>query len=710
MSSLRDLFNQIAYLVGQLDWLTAVDLLFVTVTFHVVLVALRRSRAATLLRGGFVLVAVLFLFTVLLPLPTFVAILRGFLVLVLIATPIIFQPELRRALEHLGRIVGFTSLERQTLAAKVIQPIIRAVDNMTNNHIGALMVLEGEERLDHIIETGVPVRSVLTTELLETIFFPNNPLHDGAVIIRDDRVMAAACVLPLAERFLVAGRRRGTRHRAALGITEVSDALAIVVSEETGAVGVARFGEFAPNLDEASLRDHLFRFYTPERDRPRGWAHVFSLLRRTLAPPRQLDRQWGTTQLGILVISAMLAVAAWLIVTFQFNPPQEVRYTNVPLLVEGIPPNMLLVTPLPETVSVTVQGPVNVLRLQDAGQLRAVVDVADGQTGQYAVHVRGLQRELRVVNVQPSTVEVALEPKAQRRVPVRVELVGTDTLPLTVEIGDEPTATPPNVLVSGPVSNVERVAAAVARVNLEAARTSFRGEFPVILVDGDGRPVDGLMVEPPRVEVLVSIRPQLNTRELNIFVPLVGEPAEGYWVSQVSVQPSKVTVRGSPTVLETLGGFINTQPVDISGASDTLTRNVPLDLPFGLVALSPEGRPVGVVEVTVLVEPRRVTRSIRRPVELINAVPETSVAPPEVAVLLTGPQPILDAIAEDPSLVRVLLQPPREPGTYRDKLEVIVPNFVQAEVIPKEVVVVVPNTTATPTPSPTVLPRIVPRR
>ncbi len=710
MTSLRDLLNQIAYLVGQLDWLTAVDLLLVTLTFHLALAALRRSRAATLLRGGLVLVAVLFLFTVLLPLPTFVAILRGFLVLVLIATPVIFQPELRRALEHLGRIVGFTSLERHTLASQVIQPIIRAVDTMAGNHIGALIVLEGEERLDHIIETGVPVRSVLTTELLETIFFPNNPLHDGAVIIRDDRVMAAACVLPLAERFLVAGRRRGTRHRAALGISEVSDALAIVVSEETGAVGVARFGEFAPNLDEASLRDHLFRFYTPQRDRPHGWAHLLALLRRALAPPRRRDWQWGVAQLGMLLISAMLAVAAWLIVTFQFNPPQVVRYTNVPLRVEGVPANMLIVTPLPEAVSVTVQGPVDVLRLQDPDQLRAVVDVSGGANGRYAVQVQGLQRELRVMDVQPDTVEVALEPRAQRRVPVRVELVGTDTLPLTVEIGDEPTATPPNVLVSGPVSAVERVAAAVARVNLEAARTSFRGEFPVIPVDEEGRPVGRLTVDPPKVEVLVSIRPQLNTRELAIFVPLTGEPAEGYWVSQVSVTPPKVTLRGSPTVLETLGGFINTQQVDITGASGTLTRSVPLDLPFGIVALNQEGRPVGTVEVTVTVEPLQVTRSIRRPVELINAVPETSVAPAEVAVLLTGPQPILDAILQDPSLVRVLLQPPREPGTYREELEIIVPNFVQAEVIPREVVVAVPSASATPTPTPAVLPRTVPRR
>lgn len=707
MNSLRDLLNQIAYLTSRLDWLTVLDLLLVTLTFYLVLSALRRSRAATLLRGGLVLVGVLFLFTVLLPLPTFVAILRGILLVMLVATPIIFQPELRRALEHVGRMVGFTSLERQTLAAQVIQPLIRAVENMAASHIGALIVLEGEERLDDIIETGVPIRSVLTTELLESIFFPNNPLHDGAVIIRDDRVMAAACVLPLAERFLVAGRRRGTRHRAALGVTEISDALAIVVSEETGAIGVARFGEFYPNLDEASLRDHLFRFYTPERNQPRGWSYLFSQLRQIFAPPRPRDWRWGLTQVGLFLVSLVLAVAAWIIVTFQFNPPQVVRYTGVPLTVQGLPENMVVVNSLPQTASVTVQGPGDILQLQDPSQIRAIVDLSKGESGGYPVRVEGLQRQIRVISVIPDRVNVEIEPKVRRTVPVQVELADTQTLPPTVELDGKPTVTPPTVQVEGAASLVERVAAAVVRVNVQAARSSFRGEFPVVPVDARGQQVEGVTVTPPTVEVFVSIRPQLNTREVAVFAPLSGEPANGYWVSNVEVSPARVTLRGNPSVLETLPGFVNTQPVDITGASDTLTRRVPLDLPAGVIALDEEGRTVGTVEVTVVVQPLEVTRSIRRPVELIDAVPGTSVAPSEVAVLLTGPQPILDAISQDPSLVRVLLQPPREPGTHQVPLQVIVPDFVKAEVIPRQVIVAVPGATPTPT---TTGQRTVPRR
>lgn len=705
MNSLRDLLNQIAYLSSQLDWLTVLDLLLVTLTFYVVLSALRQSRAATLLRGGLVLVGVLFLFTVLLPLPTFVAILRGILLVVLVATPIIFQPELRRALEHVGRMVGFTSLERQTLAAQVIQPIIRAVESMAGNHIGALIVLEGEERLDDIIETGVPIRSVLTTELLESIFFPNNPLHDGAVIIRDDRVMAAACVLPLAERFLVAGRRRGTRHRAALGVTEISDALAIVVSEETGAIGVARFGEFYPNLDEASLRDHLFRFYTPERDHPRGWPYLLSQLRQIFAPPGRQDWRWGLTQVGLLLVSLVLAVAAWTVVTFQFNPPQVVRYTDVPLTVQGLPENMVVVNSLPQTASVTVQGPGDVLQLQDLSRIRAIVDLSKGESGEYPVHVEGLQRQVRVLSVIPDRVHVEIEPKVRRTVPVQVELADAETLPPTVELDGKPTVTPSGVQVAGAVSLVERVTAAVVRVNVQAARSSFRGEFPVVPVDAQGQRVEGVTVTPPTVEVFVTIRPQLNTREVAVFAPLSGEPASGYWVSNVEVSPARVTLRGNPSVLETLPGFVNTQPVDITGASDTLTRRVPLDLPAGVIALDEEGRTVGTVEVTVVVQPLEVTRSIRRPVELIDAVPGTSVAPSEVAVLLTGPQPILDAISQDPSLVRVLLQPPREPGTHQVTLQVIVPDFVRAEVIPRQVIVAVPGATPTPTTGQRTVPR-----
>jgi len=233
------------------------DIAIVLFIFYRLFLIIRGTRAVQLLKGLAVLI-IASLISMYAGLSITSWILNQTLTVGFIAVPIIFYPELRRALEHLGR--GSIFLKSSLLApgerAHAIDELIRAVTHLASGHLGALVVWEQETGLKDWSETGVDVDAVLTAELLINIFEPNTPLHDGAVILRGNRVRAASCYLPLSDNpDLKVGL--GTRHRAAMGITEHSDAIAIVVSEETGAISLGYEGKLTRYLDDKSLRDWL---------------------------------------------------------------------------------------------------------------------------------------------------------------------------------------------------------------------------------------------------------------------------------------------------------------------------------------------------------------------------------------------------------------------------------------------------------------------
>lgn len=236
------------------------DILIVTILVYQLLMLIRGTRAVQLVTGLGVLVAA-YALSRYLRLYTLQYVL-GYLGLVIpIALLVLFQPELRRMLESLGRggvlVTGFTphGLGREE-AIRLVNDVARAARVLAMRKIGALMVLERRTGLQDFIDTGIKVDALITVQLLINLFFPNSPLHDGAAIIRGNRVMAAGCLLPLSENVSVS-RALGTRHRAGLGIAEQTDAVAIIVSEETGTISLARDGEMVRGLSEEELKAAL---------------------------------------------------------------------------------------------------------------------------------------------------------------------------------------------------------------------------------------------------------------------------------------------------------------------------------------------------------------------------------------------------------------------------------------------------------------------
>jgi diadenylate cyclase len=262
-----NLAANLAFIFERLTWLSAVDILLVTAVLFFVLLFLRGTQAIALIRGALMFVVLVGLLTSLEVLPGFSWLMRTALPALLFAIPVIFAPEIRHALERLGRAGASRPNEKTaTQMQDTIADIVSAAIRLSDRQHGALIVLERRDKLEEFIRTGVRLDARVTTELLLQVFYPNTPLHDGAVVIAGESLVAAACVMPLSASGVLThtpDRQMGLRHRAALGISEVSDAVAIVVSEETGSISVVQNGKMIRRLDMERLENILRAFFKP---------------------------------------------------------------------------------------------------------------------------------------------------------------------------------------------------------------------------------------------------------------------------------------------------------------------------------------------------------------------------------------------------------------------------------------------------------------
>lgn len=287
--------SDVFWTLSQLDIMGFVDILLVALIFWGLLHLIQRTQAVQLLRGVILVVLAAAALTGVFRLTAFSWLMNKAVPALLLSIPVIFQPELRRALERLGRAGVFPNRQSpEPVAQQVIRSVSRASALLGDRRHGALLVLERDTGLQEYVDTGVKVDAALTPELILTIFFPNTALHDGAVIVRNDRVLAAGCVLPLTTGSAV-DYHLGTRHRAALGLTEQTDAVVVVVSEETGIISVAHNGRMIRRLDENRLVKVLEAVYLPgsvQLTRVKKWTRrVRAVGRRVRASLTQLARR-----------------------------------------------------------------------------------------------------------------------------------------------------------------------------------------------------------------------------------------------------------------------------------------------------------------------------------------------------------------------------------------------------------------------------------
>ncbi|HTP01312.1 MAG TPA: diadenylate cyclase CdaA [Anaerolineales bacterium] len=266
---MADVLNNLLFIFQRLTWLSLVDIALVTFIFFGLMYWLRDTQAMVLLRGVILIVVALILLTSLLDLPAFSWLVRNSVPAMLLAIPVIFAPEIRRALERIGR--AGTLLPRWSAGAHAeieqsVRAVVTAAARLSARQHGALIIMQRLDNLDEFIESGVRMNAIVTPEVLLQVFYPNTPLHDGATIISGNRIVAAACVMPLSSSGILnrsPERQMGLRHRAALGISEESDAVAVVVSEETGAISIAHAGRMIRRIDPDRLENILLAFFRP---------------------------------------------------------------------------------------------------------------------------------------------------------------------------------------------------------------------------------------------------------------------------------------------------------------------------------------------------------------------------------------------------------------------------------------------------------------
>lgn len=252
--------------VIQSGWRPAVEIVILAVGLYYAFLFIRRTRGAPVVTGFLALLLTLTVVTRLLDLTVLNALLNQFFGVLAIAVVVIFQPELRRILAELGNLPLFNPTREQR---ENIEDIIQTVDRLAPVKIGALIAIEQNQHLGEVVEGGVPIESELTPEMMETIFFPNNAIHDGGVIVRDGRILRAACIFPLTQRQDLP-KSVGTRHRAAIGLSEESDAVVVVVSEETGSIAYAYRGQLVRGITVEELRAFLTSVLVRQTE-PRTW-------------------------------------------------------------------------------------------------------------------------------------------------------------------------------------------------------------------------------------------------------------------------------------------------------------------------------------------------------------------------------------------------------------------------------------------------------
>jgi diadenylate cyclase len=288
-----DLTDQLSFLFNRFDWLSFLDLALVTLIFFIVMVIVKDTQAMVLLRGVAFLIIILIILTSIFELPAFSWLLRNIFPTLVIAIPVIFAPEIRRGLEKIGRagssplLLGSKFLQTRS-TQQTIRAVVNAAARLSAREHGALIVLQRSDHLSEYLQTGTRLNAGVTAELLMQIFYPNTPLHDGAVIISENRIEAAACVMPLSASGILnrtPEQKMGLRHRAALGISESTDAVAVIVSEETGAISIAHSGRLIRRLDSERLENILMAFFSQNETT----GNIFSRMLNRIRPSRKQE-------------------------------------------------------------------------------------------------------------------------------------------------------------------------------------------------------------------------------------------------------------------------------------------------------------------------------------------------------------------------------------------------------------------------------------
>jgi len=671
---------QLVYLFNHMTISNVMDILLVALVFFVIFQGLYQTRALQLLRGVIIIAILGATLLIILPFDTLNWLVTISLLAGVIALPLLFQDELRRALTGLGKLQRRRGYGSRFEGFK--KTILDTVESLSKSQVGALIVLEGETPLDDIIKTGILLQAeVITKELLETIFQYKTPLHDGAVILRGNRLMAASCILPV-QTESTGTQHMGTRHRAALGLSsKVRDALILIVSEETRRISVAWKGRIYKDLDSKKLNYWLEHFRSQfNKDQKLRWEWL-------------LGGDWRTSISNFLV-AILLAIIAWLSVMFQTNPPGQLTIQGVPLVVTGPANGLVLLDDPPDTVRIQVQASQNRIDSLDVSSVRAELPLADLSAGVHNVPIKVdlPDRYAEILSIAPSNINITLEPEIQMVITPTVSFIDKDNLPAGYIITDV-SLSPEMITVTGLQSKVEDIEEARIELTLDGQRANFQESFPVSIKNASGEDINDIRVVPDVVLVTVDIERTYFSREIPVQATTEKSGLDkDYEVTSVKVDPSKVMLTGTRTALDEVGDFLVTTPISLSNVYSGLTIDVPLVSPENVTVLDAEGNNISSVNVEIIVKPITDYLVLEARINLTD-IPQgfsARISPNRASILFIGPRPLLNEIFMDPSLVNLSVNlEGLNSGIFTLPVQVQAPEEVQTQLFPSEIEVII---------------------
>jgi len=433
--------------------------------------------------------------------------------------------------------------------------------------------------------------------------------------------------------------------------------------------------------------------------------------------------------IGTAFLALTLGIIIWVNAVYQEDPPREDWFPmEIPIEVVHRPEGLLLTNNPPDSVQVRIRAFSSRWEQLTRADFSAISDWSELGEGAYQVpiQVSCSERGVTILEVHPDSLYVRLEKPAEKEVPVVIELQDTDELPLGYR-ARTPRASPNKVDISGPASAVGRVSKAYVAVSVANKRTDIDQPIQPVLVDQNYALVNGVQIDPRVVQVHVDIEKMQNYREVAVRVRTVGQPARGYFVSSVTVEPSTVTVVGPPAIIEEIGGLVEGKTaIDITGATRMIAERVELQLPEGVsVVDAPKDEPYSVL-VTVGIDAVQGGTTVELPLKYLHLRPGLRVAKvvPEVEVILTGPAVLLDQLETDlidayvelgglgPGVhqlkPQVVIHSDKNPAlaalSVKDVLPSVVDVTIEMEPTPTPTPTATPTPTLIPTPTPTTTP------
>ena len=629
------------------------EIILLIFLIYKVIKGLRNTRAMILLKG----ILILFLFYNLAYLLKFEAILilfQSLITLLMFAIIIVFQPEMRRLLEQIGTKnltgqINFKSLfskDKQVFkyySDKSISELGKACYSMGDVKTGALIVIERDIPLTEYIETGIAINADLTSQLLINIFEKNTPLHDGAVVITKDKVVAATCYLPLSENTHI-GKHMGTRHRAAIGVSEATDCIVIVVSEETGYVSVAIDGKIQYNLNKEDLTSLLYKY---------------QIKKETLEPAKVKNKMtlkhfFRTEDLSTRIISIIVGIVGWLLLINVSNPITTKTFEDIPI--EFI--NTSVIESTGKTFELASDGFVTV----EVTERRSIVDnlkksdiivLADLSKLSYvnAVPLTGYIEKYPTATVDfvnEDTAKIELDSIISKEIDITLDkYVAEDSLTYVPVLNSEIDT----IIVTGGKSIIDTIDRVVFTYDITDAVGIYSGAAYPVVYDRNGDILDNTLFD-FSVEVLMVTGQAYEVKEIPLQVEINSDNIDGYSVSSVTYEPQTVKVAGDGQYLSSIDKLsivmdVNINPDTLSNNEFVKTLKIMENLPEGVYFADKEEE----IVVTLTFEEFKMKTITfnKKDVKLYGLSPDyvAELRDDEFSIIISGDDEVLSEITKD---------------------------------------------------------------